>query len=101
MTRPTRIANFNSVAGQNGHATTPEKELRPIICDRPIKAKPTLFYPQNRTPSLTPVPVTRPVTERFDGQDTGILFKKKKNKINKKKEIYTLCTAQAFSLLHY
>ncbi|GBM88851.1 hypothetical protein AVEN_178443-1 [Araneus ventricosus] len=56
---------------------------------------------QNRTPSLTPVPVTRPVTERFDGQDTGILFKKKKNKINKKKEIYTLCTAQAFSLVHY
>ncbi|GBN27075.1 hypothetical protein AVEN_158762-1 [Araneus ventricosus] len=45
------------------------------------------------------VPVTRPVTDRFDGQDAGILFKK--FKINKKKEMYTLCTAQAFSLLHY
>ncbi|GBO11388.1 hypothetical protein AVEN_119189-1 [Araneus ventricosus] len=33
---------------------------------------------QNRTPSLTPVPVTRPVTERFHGQDTEILFKKKR-----------------------
>ncbi|GBN26119.1 hypothetical protein AVEN_225379-1 [Araneus ventricosus] len=53
------------------------------------------IHEENRTPSVTPVPVTRPVTERFDGQDTGILFKK--NKINKKKEIYTLCTAQAFS----
>ncbi|GBO27222.1 hypothetical protein AVEN_131401-1 [Araneus ventricosus] len=56
---------------------------------------------QNRTPSLTPVPVTRSVTERFDEQDTGILFKEKKNTVNKKTEIYTLCTAQAFSLLHY
>ncbi|GBN88155.1 hypothetical protein AVEN_164508-1 [Araneus ventricosus] len=47
---------------------------------------------QNRTPSLTPVPVTRPITKRFDGQDTGILLKKKKkNKINKKKVIFTLC----------
>ncbi|GBN88104.1 hypothetical protein AVEN_191985-1 [Araneus ventricosus] len=64
------------------------------LCDSKMKL-------QNRTPSLTHVPVTRPVTERFDGQDTRILFKKKKNKINKKKEIYTLCTAQAFSLLHY
>ncbi|GBM11716.1 hypothetical protein AVEN_75664-1, partial [Araneus ventricosus] len=33
---------------------------------------------QNRTPSLTPVPVTIPVTERFDGQDTELYLVKKK-----------------------
>ncbi|GBO21445.1 hypothetical protein AVEN_207962-1 [Araneus ventricosus] len=29
----------------------------------------TFLKRQNRTPSLTPVPVNSPVTERFDGQD--------------------------------
>ncbi|GBM87637.1 hypothetical protein AVEN_235173-1 [Araneus ventricosus] len=55
----------------------------------------TTAYPRTRSqepPTYTeqnavslPVPVTRPVTERFDGQYTGILFKKKA-KQNKQKE---------------
>ncbi|GBM68973.1 hypothetical protein AVEN_24373-1 [Araneus ventricosus] len=50
----------------------------------------SLIRLQNRTPSLTPVPVTRPVTEWFDGQDTGILFKKKKNNGNTGRKIYNI-----------
>ncbi|GBM48275.1 hypothetical protein AVEN_98025-1 [Araneus ventricosus] len=74
---PTLLASCKpTLTGDTGFQNFPSWTRRSRECTITMRLRLT----QNRTPSLTPVPVTRPVTEPFDGQDTGILFKKK-NKI--------------------